>query len=289
MKSRPRSHSPYALVALRLAAAVAPASVDRRVARAFMTPRRLASEGLRPDLPAPDESVRVSTGDTWVAAWRWGEGPAVLLVHGWEDDHRCFAPLLAALRARGQAVVAFDLPAHGMSGGRRTNLVAAVHAVRDVVDRLGPVRAVVGHSLGAAAATLAVAAGLDVQRVVAMAAPISVARILDGIASRLGLGQARREGIEQDLVRHVGVPLELLELEPIAKQLRVPTLVVHSRDDRTVPFFAGVRLQRAWPGAKLHAVDQLGHRRILSDPEVLARVEQFVGTQALSAPLAVSA
>lgn len=46
--------------------------------------------------------------DTWVQAWRWGEGPAVLVVHGWEDDHHCFDAIIAALVKRGQAVVALD-------------------------------------------------------------------------------------------------------------------------------------------------------------------------------------
>jgi hypothetical protein len=56
-----------------------------------------------------------------------------------------------------------------------------------------------------------------------------------------------------------------------------------------VPFLAGVRLQRAWPGAKLYAVDGLGHRRTLSDPAVLTRVANFVAAPAANARLRASA
>jgi pimeloyl-ACP methyl ester carboxylesterase len=255
-----------------------------------MRPRRPApADTPFPELPPADEFMHVPTGDTWVAAWRWGAGPAVLLVHGWEDDHHCFDAMIARLVASGQAVIAFDLPAHGDSGGLRTALPAAAHAVADVAELLGPVRAVVGHSFGGAAATLAIAAGLEVERAVIMSSPVSVARVLDGVTARLGLSAERRHGIEDALVQRVGVPLELLELEPIAKRLHVPTLVVHSRDDRVVPFFAGVRLQRAWPGAKLHAVDGLGHRRILADGAVLDRVAHFVAAPATNARLQASA
>jgi pimeloyl-ACP methyl ester carboxylesterase len=285
-----RQLSPYAAVAIQLAAAIAPRVLERRVAAEFMRPRRLAlAENLYPELPPADETVRVPTGDTWVAAWRWGAGPAVLLVHGWEDDHHCFDAMIGRLVASGQAVVAFDLPAHGESGGLRTALPAVANAVADVAELLGPVRAIVGHSFGGAAATLAVAAALEVERVVIMSSPVSVARVLDGVTARLGLSAERRQGIEDALVRRVGVPLELLELEPIAKRLDAPTLVVHSRDDRMVPFFAGVRLQRAWPGAKLCAVDGLGHRRILSDPAVMDRVANFVAAPAANARLQASA
>ena len=284
-----RQLSPYAAVAIRLAATIRPRALERRVAAEFMRPRRLAlAEDLYPELPPADEFVRVPTGDTWVAAWRWGTGPAVLLVHGWEDDHHCFDAMIARLIASGQAVVALDLPAHGESGGLRTALPAAANAVADVAEFLGPICAVVGHSYGGAAATLAIAAGLDVERAVVMASPVSVGRILDGVTARLGLSAERRDGIEDALVRRVGVPLELLELEPIAKRLDVPTLVVHSRDDRTVPFFAGVRLQRAWPGAKLYSVDGLGHRRILTDGAVLDRIAAFIGPSS-QAKLAASA
>jgi pimeloyl-ACP methyl ester carboxylesterase len=287
--SKDMTISPYRRVALQLAAFAFPQRTDARVAREFATPRRVRGEFHAAQLPAADEKMRVPTGEGWVVAWRWGEGPAFLLVHGWEDDHHCFDPLIAALLARGQAVVAFDLPAHGESDGFMTALPAAANALQDVAEAIGPIYAVVGHSFGGAAATLAIAAGLEARRAVIMSSPVSVARVLDSVTARLGLSAARRRGTEDVLVRRVGVPLELLELEPIAKRLDLPALVVHSRDDRMVPFLAGVRLQRAWPGAKLYAVDGLGHRRILSDPAVLTRVANFVAAPAANARLRASA
>ena len=288
--SKDMNITPYARVALQLAAMAIPHRIDVRIAREFLSPRRFAAGEFRGvELPLPDERMRVPTGDGWVAAWRWGDGPAVLVVHGWEDDHHGFDPLIAQLVARGQAVIAFDLPAHGESFGRSTALPAVANAIHDVAAALGPVRAVVGHSFGGAAATLSIAGGLEVERAVVIAAPVSVARMLDQVTRRLGLSAARREGIVHVLEQRVGVPLALVELEPLAKQFNVPALVVHSRDDRVVPFLAGVRLQRAWPGARLHAVDGLGHRRVLSDASVLARISDFVAAPAARAHLKASA
>jgi pimeloyl-ACP methyl ester carboxylesterase len=53
-----------------------------------------------------------------VAAWRVGEGPAVLLVHGYADDHSLWSVLIEALIVRDRPLVALDLPAHGFSEGR---------------------------------------------------------------------------------------------------------------------------------------------------------------------------
>ena len=288
--SKDQSITPYARVALQLAAAAIPQRIEARIAREFLRPRRFVGNEFRGvDLPAADERMRVPTGDGWVAAWHWGEGPAVLVVHGWEDDHHGFDPLIAHLVARGQAVIAFDLPAHGDSYGRDTALPSVANAIHDVAAALGPVRAIIGHSFGGAAATLALAGGLEVERAVVLAAPVSVARMLDQVTQRLGLSAARRDGIVRVLEQRVGVPLALVELEPLAKQFNVPALVVHSRDDRVVPFLAGVRLQRAWPGARLYAVDGLGHRRILTDPAVLTRISDFVAAPGLGARFKASA
>jgi hypothetical protein len=56
-----------------------------------------------------------------------------------------------------------------------------------------------------------------------------------------------------------------------------------------VPFLAGVRLQRAWPGARLHAVDGLGHRRALADAAVLTRIADFVAAAGQKAEFKASA
>jgi pimeloyl-ACP methyl ester carboxylesterase len=279
----PRAPTPLQGAMLRIAALFNPHGVDRRVASEFLKPRRYLTPDTEVlDLPPPQEGMRVATGDAWVAAWRWGDGPAVLFVHGWEDDHHVFDPMIAQLLAAGHSVIAFDLPAHGCSGGRRMSLPAAAKAVNDVAEALGPVRAVVGHSFGGAAATLAVSRGLTVERVVTVATPISMARMLDLVVERLGLSRARRVGIERELVRRVGVSLAEVELEAVAPRLITPALVVHSRDDRMVPFLAAVRLQRAWPGAKLFAVEGLGHRRVLSDSSVIARLADFLAAPAMA-------
>jgi hypothetical protein len=44
--------------------------------------------------------------------------------------------------------------------------------------------------------------------------------------------------------------------------------VIHDRDDREVPYAGGVATANAWPGARLFTAGGLGHRRLLSDPEV---------------------
>ena len=66
--------------------------------------------------------------------------------------------------------------------------------------------------------------------------------------------------------------------EVLARQLDVPGLVIHDQDDRDVPIQEGIAVAQAWPGAQFVRTTGLGHRRILRDPEVIARVAAFIAS-----------
>src|SRR5262245_65778348 len=120
-----------------------------RVLDRVLKPRRWGE----PQLAEPLVGVvrhMVSTPHGAVAAWRVGEGPAVLLVHGWQDDSSLWAPLMTALLDAGRAVVAFDLLAHGFSEGDRGLTFELVDAAHAVVAELGPVGSVVAHPFAGA-------------------------------------------------------------------------------------------------------------------------------------------
>ena len=66
-----------------------------------------------------------------------------------------------ALRERGWRVVAHDGPGHGSSFGRTSSLVEIARGAAATARAVGGVDAVIAHSLGAAAAVLAVPIAVD--------------------------------------------------------------------------------------------------------------------------------
>jgi pimeloyl-ACP methyl ester carboxylesterase len=97
-----------------------------------------------------------------IAALRGGNrnGEPLLALHGWLDNAASFAPLMPHLREFD--VVALDLPGHGASAHRAPGydyaFVDWIHDVLDALDALGWKRArLLGHSMGAAIATLVAA------------------------------------------------------------------------------------------------------------------------------------
>jgi pimeloyl-ACP methyl ester carboxylesterase len=84
-----------------------------------------------------------------------GDGPAVVLVHGWPDSHHVWRNQVAALTAAGYRVVAYDVRGFGESDKPAdVEAYAVPHHLADlqgVADALGLERfSLVGHDWGAA-------------------------------------------------------------------------------------------------------------------------------------------
>lgn len=257
-------------------ARLAPAALERWAARAFTRPLPLLPP--RPPRVAGLVGRRfdIDGAGERLAAWEWdGTGPTVLLVHGWNGQAAQLSPFVAPLVASGHYVLAFDQPAHGLSSGSHANLVDLAQAVAAVARKVGPVRAVIAHSLGATATALAIARGLDVERAVLLAPPAEPRHFMRAFAARLGLPTARTDGMIERLQQQVG-DLDRLDLSKLAPALHTRALVIHDPNDREVPFAHGQAIAAAWPGAQLEIVRGLGHRRLLSDRGVVDRAVEFV-------------
>lgn len=260
---------------LRAVDGLSPALAGRLAERLFTTPRRRAPRPWEEAAFAGGVPLRLRAGGGTLRGVRLGEGPAVLLVHGWSGGGTQLAAFAAPLRAAGCAVVAFDLPAHGDSSGRTTTLPEVSDVVAEVARRVGA-RAAVGHSLGGAAVALALQRGLALDAAVIVGAPAAAAGIFDAFCGALDLGAALQARLRGRLERRTGVSLSGLDLRAAVAGLRTPALVIHDRADREVPFEDGAAIAAAWPGARLLATGGLGHRRLLRDDAVVEAARAFV-------------
>lgn len=244
------------------------------LARAFLTPRR-PRDGLQPLALPHSRLFSVPTGDGRLAVQEAGSGPAVLLVHGWEGQAADLGAIAQALLAQGRRVLALDLPAHGASTGDHTSIPASARALLALQQAVGPLSAVVAHSVGAAVAVHAMAQGLQVGRAALLAAPAHYRDYATGFAAQAGLDAAQTTRLLATL-RSLGVDVDTVSMPVDAARLHQPALFVHSADDRVVRFADAQASSRAWAGAVLMRVDGLGHRRLLADDQVVQAVARFV-------------
>ena len=254
-----------------------PSLAARWAERLFCTPpRRPISErmatwlagGRRFDLPVGGRRVR---------AWTWGErGPGVLLVHGWGSRGARFVDLGGALLASGFRVLTFDAPGHGASSGRLSSGPEFARAALAVASAVGPISAVVGHSVGGFAAALAIEGGLPARRAVFIAPSANVDSYSAQFAALLGVADPVMQSMRSRLEQRLGFAWRRLDIPALAPAMRVPLLVIHDRGDREVRWEDGDAIARAWPGAELVTTTGLGHHRIVSDPGVIRRIVPFL-------------
>lgn len=255
----------------RLLGPVAPALSARIAREVFTIPRRHRPPEREAEAERSGQRFELGEG---VSALRWGRGARILAIHGWEGRATQWGVFAKLASAAGFEVIAVDAPAHGRSAGRRTHIGEFARTLIEADQRHGPFTAVVGHSMGGAAAALALASGLRAERAVLIASPSAIDRILRGYASYVWLSKSAEQAFFEQMERTVGRPAEELDVSALA--LRHPALLLHSRDDREVPFREAEAIVKRWPRADLLALDGLGHRRILRDDSVMQAAVEFI-------------
>ncbi|MEV6524777.1 alpha/beta fold hydrolase [Longispora sp. NPDC051575] len=264
---------------------VAPPAAVRLAERLWCTVPR---GPVRP-FDVPGERFVVPVDGRSVVVESWGEGPIVYLLHGWGGWRGQFAAFRQPLLDAGFRVVALDAPSHGDSdagsfGRGRGLLPEFTVALTRVVEAVGPAHAVVGHSLGGAAAAIAVLDGLRTRHLVLVAAMADAIPYTRDYAATFGFSERTRVAFLSRLELRVKRRMTDFDV-PVRARAAVsplpPALLVHDLRDKEVRHSDAETLVAAWPGAELRSTEGLGHRRILRDPGVVAEVvAHLVGTPA---------
>lgn len=271
-----RSFSSRALRAgLAAAGRVSPALAARAGERVFLSPPRHPVPARERDALAAGEPFEVRVRGEPVVGWRFGDGPTVLLVHGWGGRASQVFPLVPALRRAGLAAAVFDGPGHGSSGGRLASVVHFAEAIAAIAPRVHAVAAI-AHSMGATSLVRALATGLPLEAAVFVGPSRAPGDWFRQFCDALALEAPVREALSRRFVARLGVDVDDLDVLRVAPAQRVPLLVVHDRSDREVPWAEGASIAAAWPGARLLSTDGLGHRRVLRDDAVAAEAAEFL-------------
>lgn len=266
-----------ARAALRALSRFAPRTTARVAEALFVKTARPAPRADEAEWLAAASRFSVRAAGQSIAGYQWGEpGPVVVFAHGWWSHAGRFAPLAQAAVANGMRAVAFDAPGHGRSTGWRATMPEFAAALRAVGEHHGPLHAVVGHSLGGAASVFALARGLDAARAVIIAAPADLASWAVRFRDTFDISAGVYARMQRNMERRLAITLQDLDIPVLARQLRLPALVIHDVHDPDVPWTEGKAIADAWRGATLHTTERLGHRAILRDRGVIDRVMTFL-------------
>jgi pimeloyl-ACP methyl ester carboxylesterase len=267
--------------------AVLPPLATQLAERLMLTPLRHRTP--RRERPLLD-AAQVLTMPWWprgntLYGYAWGSGPPILLVHGWAGRATQLGAFVAPLVAAGHSVIGYDLPAHGRSDGDRTNLIEMREALAEIGRRHGPFAGVIAHSMGGAAATMAIAGGLEVHKLVLISTPASLREQTHRFGATLGVSRDTIDRLTARLEDRFRAPIDSFDVEVIGPAISAEALVIQDDDDDEVTPETALRVARNLPRARHLPTRGLGHRRILRDPAIIRTVSEFLTGRALEGSL----
>lgn len=228
---------------------------------------------------ADTQPLELSAGPWRLRGFSAGEGPTVLLVHGWGDHAARLGAFVAPLVLQGFRVVAVDMPGHGARGIARTDLPAMADALRLVAAQVGPIHAVIGHSMGATVSMIAVRDGMSPTALVLLAPPVRLEHAVSRFGEMLDLPERTLTGLRRRIERRFGTSV-WRDYAADHLQLEVPTLLIHDADDPQVDISEGRMLAASWPDVEMVETAGLGHQRIVRDAGVVRAAVEFVAAAA---------
>jgi pimeloyl-ACP methyl ester carboxylesterase len=208
----------------------------------------------------------------------WGDGPLVVLVHGWHGRAAQMAPLAAALAASGFRCVAIDVTGHGASPGRRALWRLFIDDVTALTHALGqPVHAYVAHSAGGLAVMAARRTrGIQAARYVCICSPSHPFPPIRAIRQRLAPRESVIARVQTLIAAQFDTDWPRLQAGAAYAGIGPELLLFYDESDRMIHHTEGDHIHAWCPGSRLIKTRDYGHGKVLNSPELHANVVDFL-------------
>lgn len=211
--------------------------------------------------------------------WSWGEGPTVVLVHGWGGRAAQMAPLAMRIASLGFRAIAFDATAHGESAGGRISFRNFVTDVGDLANFLKQdVYAYVCHSAGGLCTMAArKLIGIQASYYVCLNAPRAPYPPVKSIRRQLNPPPSLLRRYQDHFAAQFDNSWETLDSGAAFTYAHQGELMlVYDENDERVEHTDGDKISKLWPSATLIKTKGLGHQKILWSPEVIESIANFL-------------
>ncbi|HET9590835.1 MAG TPA: alpha/beta hydrolase [Anaerolineales bacterium] len=253
--------------------------IVKKVYRAFFSPSPYEVNSADQAILGRGSTFRIPFEGGELALTTWGQGPAVLLMHGWGGARAQMTGFVDPLLAAGYRVVAYDQPAHGESDGKTTNLLEIAPTMDLIAQREGPFHAIIAHSFG----TLITSHALVNRNFPPPARLVyfgSFNRLMDSLPRFQALAQLSDEimqGLRTMIYENFGpFVLDSITNEALTPRIHIPALMFHDRADNVTPVEDSRAIARVWKHARFIETKGLGHRGALQSREIHEQVVKFL-------------
>lgn len=253
--------------------------VTKLASMIFTTPikHKTPNRELAMDKNTTQETIFIPKINKKIVVYHYGNSSRkVLLVHGWSGRGTQLVKFADELIKLGYSTISFDAPAHGKSGTKTTLMPEFIASILELERLHGPFEFAIGHSLGGMALLNSVKQGLKLKKLVVIGSGDKIEDILTEYVKKLELKPIVAHKMSELFEKRFGEPMENYAAHLAAKQVNIPTLVIHDENDYEVPIFCGKNILKHLPKGEIYITQKLGHRKILGDTSVINKTLDFI-------------
>jgi esterase/lipase len=195
------------------------------------------------------------------------DGALVFLVHGWNSNAGSMAKIAEQLANNGFYCILFDLPGHGTSTLKHSNLKLCKERFKQVLKRYTCDRKIhiIAHSFGSAVvANTLFEETIKPGHLVFLSCPDSIKELFIVLQEQLKL--------KEDIFKRILKLAEELLKEPLSEITMInktkgiqynDLLLLHDKQDKVLPYSYSQQLADALPKSRLFPFEKIGHYRML--------------------------
>jgi pimeloyl-ACP methyl ester carboxylesterase len=254
-------------------------AINQKAFHAYFCPGKYKAKLFEEATLESGHNSRIQFADGELAVTTWGNGPAVLLVHGWGGSRTQMTGFVEPLLAAGFRVVAFDQPAHGDSTGELTNLFEMASAMELIAERKGIFHAIIAHSFGTLLTSYALVNRNfpPPARLVYFGAHNRLADTLPRFQAMVNFPDAVIEELREFINNRFGKDALLsIANETLAPKINIPTLMFHDITDKVTPIEESRAIAQVWKSARLIETVGLSHVSVLQSNRIHDQVVMFL-------------
>ncbi|HWS59991.1 MAG TPA: alpha/beta hydrolase [Flavobacterium sp.] len=269
----------FILLFSKIIASISPKLSILFAAKLFTTPikHKTPKRELEMDRKSIQKLIEIPSINKKVMVYEYGKSDKkIILSHGWSGRGTHLFKIAEGLLKAGYSTISFDAPAHGKSPGRTTIMSEFVETIMEIEKQFGPFEAAVGHSLGGMSLLNATKNGLAIHRLVIIGSGDIIQDILDNFISKLKLKSSISSQLRIHFEKKYGVEMDSYSAYKSAKEITIPVLVIHDKNDSEVPVEAGIHIHKHLKNGEIYLTEGLGHRKILGNSEVVEKLIAFL-------------
>ncbi len=229
--------------------------------RLFCTPRKGKVLPMQRSFLEKAKDDILEVADIAVQTYRWqGDGPTVLLMHGWESNTFRWRNFIPMLEAEGYNIIAFDAPAHGNTSGAMFNVPLYAECAQKVIATYEPTY-IVAHSIGGMTMLYNQYQypNEQVQKLVSLGAPSELSDFMRQYKRTLGLNTRLMDGLEDYFVQNFNFGFADFSSPKFAREISKKGLLIHDELDAIAPIWSSEQVHAQWKDSVFIKTRGLGH------------------------------